>query len=248
MKFEMEMYAGGLLLAQAGADTAQPALRMTMHVTDTVVEVSGDTVTVRQVVDSVAAASPALPTEGPAAEEGLGEILGMRTVMRTTTRGRPVSVEVIGGPPGAAAGFGGMGGFGAPGAAAPGQSQPVVLPEHPVRVGDTWSDSLDLGWMVGAMAGEGAGAPRFTGYARSTYRLERLETRRGALIAVVSSSTTMLIDVAGLMTMTMGMTGETELNLSLGVHSAGRSSASGQMVGPMGEIPMRMEVRMTRLE
>jgi hypothetical protein len=175
-----------------GVDTAQPMLRNTMYQTRTVQAAMGENRTIVEVIDSMQSESPAMAAMGsggpgggmgggPGGGRGMGgqmaEMMrGLTTTMQMDSRGRVVSFEVSGGnfPPQFADRM----------RSAQRPNSGFSLPAGPVRVGESWTDTSTM--TVGG--GRGPGQPAAQ---RTTFRLERIENRAGARVAVISVTGTL---------------------------------------------------------
>jgi hypothetical protein len=147
---------------------------------------------------------------------------GMTTVMRMNARGKLYGVQVQ------TAGSAPMGGPGGRGMMNNSGSRPVfALPEQPVRVGQSWTDSttFEEGGTVTNML--------------ATYRLERIESRGSARVAVLSiNGTSASRTPQG--SMIMSVTGEVSLDASNNRLAAVMMEMSGTMASPRGDVPVRM--------
>jgi hypothetical protein len=224
-----ETYMTGGQMAAMMTDPSQPLTRMTMYQTRTVTSVQGDQFTVRETTDSVNAEFPAMPQMAMGAGAMTEMLRGMVTEQVMTTRGRVVSQQIVSGGPQGMPGMG-RGGRGAmPGMGGGRQDNNqmmVVLPERPVRVGDTWADSM-------VTSGEGGGST-----IRATFRLERMD----GPVAVIGMRGTMSTAMGPGGSMTMDMTGEIRLHTVSSRLMGYRMDASGSGQGQMGDMQMRIHV------
>jgi len=159
-----------------GASGDQPFSRVSAWTTQTIASVTGDTVAVRQVIDSARMEFPALPPQAAAMAGRMGDQMrGLTTVTRMTSRGRVLSTEVeqAGNMPGLQPG--------AVGGPQSGSNQYMAMPAGPVRPGDTWTDT--------SVVEDDNMSMRLIG----THRFERMEA--GA--AVVSITGTMRMTPSG---------------------------------------------------
>jgi hypothetical protein len=186
----MTMYMRGGPFDAMGADTTQPTTRLRMFVTQTLDSVSGDTLSFHSVIDSVHAESPAMPQLAAMTERAFAAS-PTRSTIRMDSRGRFLAMDtgginVLGAAVGAPLGGAGSG----LGPAGPG----YILPEHPVRVGESWTATTN----VAGLPGGGA----VTGH--SEYRLERIEPRGSAGTAVILMSGAMSVtaQMSGAMSVT----------------------------------------------
>jgi hypothetical protein len=232
----LETFMHGGPMAQVATDSTQPFMRMRGWVTTSVTAADGEEHTLNQVLDSAQVESPAMP-QMTAMMGQMGTMMrGMTTITRMTSRGRVTALDMKLPPAleaaAAAAGAGPMGLSGGAG----GLSSFVLLPERPVRVGSSWRDSmsvqLDSADAAGGMASFAA-----------TFTLTRLEGR----VAVIG--------IDGTLSMPGGPTsaavsleqrGETTLDLDGGRVTAMILEMKGTAPSPMGGIPMRMTLTMTR--
>ena len=219
----------------ASSDSTVPSMRSTRFMTRTVNAVSGDTVTFVEVVDSARVETPGMPGMGDRMAGQAAAMRGQTVTTRMDSRARLLSIEVTNpnAPDGSGAPApGGPGGGGAGGTRMPGRNQrPMfVLPEHAVRVGDTWTDSVVIG---GAGPTEGP-----TNYL-ATYKLERIEQRGNFRVAVVSMAGNMVSNSPN-GPQTMLVTGELAYDITGRrlVHMT--MNMTGVMPTPRGDVPMKM--------
>ena len=141
----------------------------------------------------------------------------------------------MGGGPGMGGPGGGPGGRGGRGGMMGGGNNrgptPFILPAQPVRPGDTWTDSTSVN-------GNGTD-PAMT--VRGTFKLDRVEQRGGARVAVVTWTGTMT--TSGPMgAQVMNAIGEIGIDLSSQRLSSMDMKMSGNIQTPQGEVPMRMHM------
>ena len=111
-----------------------------------------------------------------------------------------------------------------------------------MRVGETWSDSQAIAMPSGPM--------QLNGWVRLTYRLERLERRAGARVAVISTNGSLANSVdpagAGPISMTGTMIGETAFDLDAGRLVRVSVTMNARMDSPQlgASVPMRMVMTM----
>lgn len=154
-------------MMQMGADTSQPMLRITSFSTRTMTSIAGDTLVFAELIDSARGESPAMPQMSAMMGGGAANAMrGQTTTTRMDARGRMFSVETSGG--GQAGGRGGMGGGR--------QRAMYVLPEAPVRVGQSWTDSTST-----PAAGDEPARSMM-----ATFRLERVDNRGATRVAVIA--------------------------------------------------------------
>jgi hypothetical protein len=214
----------------ASSDTTVPSMRTTRFTTRTVNAVSGDTLTLVEMVDSAKMETPGMP-QMAAMMSGQAEAMrGQSTTTRIDNRGRLLSVETGNTMPGAeSAPTPAQGGRGM---RMPGRNQRAmfVLPERAVRVGDTWMDSI-----VTAGAGPTDGPTNFL----ATYKLERIEQRGNFRVAVVSMAGNMVTNSPnGPQTMTV--TGEFSYDITGRRLANMTMNMAGIMPTPRGDVPMKM--------
>jgi hypothetical protein len=231
-----ETFVKGGQFAQIVSDTSAPFMRMTAWQTSTVSAASGEEFTTTQVVDSARAAFPAMPQM----ESMMGQVgdmmKGTTTVTRMTTRGRVLSLDVKLSPGleqlrAQAAAGGGMGMGGSEGRS--NLSSFWLLPPNPVRVGDTWRDSMSV-------ALDSTGPSPSTMAFAGTYTLTRMEGRT-AVIGITGTLTTSGGALAS--PLAFKVTGEVQLDLDAGRATTVTTDMTGSAPSPMGEMPM--EVRLT---
>lgn len=214
----------------ASSDTTVPSMRTVRYSTRTVNAVSGDTVTLVEVVDSARIESPGMPQMAAMMGNQAAAMRGVTTTTRMDSRGRLLSVEtgntLPGGeaPPTADPNARGM--------RMPGRNQRAiyVLPERAVRPGDTWTDSV-----ITAGAGPTDGPTNYL----ATYKLERVEQRGDFRVAVVSMAGNMVTNspngpqtMAVVGEMAYDITGRRLVNMTMNM--------SGVMPTPRGDMPMKM--------
>jgi hypothetical protein len=221
-RLTMEMFMTGGPMASMITDTSLPVTRMTLHQTRTVTARSGDQVTFRETTDSASIESPAMPQMAQMMEQSAGILRGMVAEQVMTTRGKLVSQRVVNRPARPASPAGPM-----PGPNADNMRMPVMLPERPVRPGDSWSDTTTIKGDHGTMSMVGK------------FRFERME---GAT-AVVSTAGSMTIPTTIGGTMTMQTTGEVRLDTAASRFGNFRMEGHGTVpMGQMGEARMRMRI------
>jgi len=181
----MDMFVLGGPMTQMGGDTSQPFMRVTVNQTRALSTVTGDTLTFTETVDSARSESPAMPQMGAMMGGAANAMRGRVTTTKMDNRARIFGIEITNAnAPGA--GAGGSGGPGGPGGGrgrggpmgGMGGSQRVLymLPERAVRVGETWTDSSST------PAAGTEGATNFL----ATFKLERVDSRGSARVAVIS--------------------------------------------------------------
>lgn len=234
---------GGQMAAMMNPDTNVPFSRMTMLTTRTLTAKTGDTLNFSEVVDSASMEMPAMPQMAQMMGGMASQMKGQTTITKMDNRGRIFSTEIQGGMAGMAGmgGGQGMGGPGGPGGRGGrggmmggGNNRgpaPFILPAQPVRPGDTWTDSTSTG-------GDG-GNPAVT--VKGTFKLDRVEQRGGARVAVVTW--TGVITTTGQMgAQVMNAVGEIGIDLSSQRLSSMNMTMSGSVQTPQGEVPMRMHM------
>lgn len=143
-------------------DSNLPSMVMTDSTTETIIAVEGDSRTTRIVVVSDRLDMSTYPRELP---ENVWK--GMTTVSRIDNRGRVLASEIT------------QKGREGAGPRAPHASSTFTLPEAPVRVGDTWgaTETMPMGPGTGGL---------WTAILQVNYRLERVDLKGGARVAVIS--------------------------------------------------------------
>jgi hypothetical protein len=222
-------------------DSARPTMRMIQFATESVTAVSGDTMTVALVTDSSRMEMPGLNVPGAMLDSLNSLSLTMTT--RMDSRGRVLSFEMKGSPRLNAqmASIRRM----LPGSDTPGEAARGTftrLPDRPVRVGETWADTSSL---PRALGGPG-------GAVVATCRLERIETRAGRRVAVISSDMVtppMALDrPMRVSSGPMHTVGEVQLDLGAGWIVSRSMTMTGSTHTEMGDVSMRMVMRQTPLE
>ena len=250
-KYQMvnEMYVLGGQMAMMAPDTTVPFTRTTIYSTRTLLGSAGDTLTFQEVIDSAKMESPAMPQMGAMMGAQIQMMKGQTTTTKMSNRGRVYSSDVSGGMaamggPGGGPGMGGPGGR--PGMGGPGRRpggmgggnrggrSPLLLPEQPVRPGDTWSDSMNID----------ASGDQPAQSIRGTFKLERVDNRGGARVAVISWN--------GVMTTTtpmgqqvMNATSELDLDLTASRLASMTMTMRGSLQSPQGEMPVKMSTNMS---
>jgi len=232
----VETYMQGGPMAQMMTDTTQPFMRMHLWQTTTVTAESGAQHTLDQLVDSARVESPAMP-QLSAMMSQTGEMMkGATTTMDLTNRGKVTALDVKL-PPSLQSMMSAQGGntMGMGGGASGNLSSFLLLPERPVQVGGTWRDSMTVNL---DSAGTAGGKASFA----ATFTLERMEGR----VAVIGIDGTLSMSGGSMPApSSFGMTGETKLDLDAGRATVMTTEMRGTVASPMGEIPMRMTMKMT---
>jgi len=222
-------------------DSARPTMAMIQFVTESVTAVSGDTMTVVLVTDSSRVEMPGLSLPG-----GMLDSLsfrGLTTTRRIDSRGRVLAMAMKGAPrfDEAMASLGRM----LPGidtSSAASRRTVTRLPDRPVSVGETWSDTSSMP--------RGLGGPGGTIVA--TGRLERIETRRGRRLAVISWDIVMppmtLQEPMRFSSGPMHTVGELQLDLDAGWIVREARTMTTVTHTEMGDVSMRMVMRETPVE
>lgn len=143
-------------------DSNLPSMVMTDSTTETITAVEGDSRTTSIVVVSDRLEVSTYPREFP---ENVWK--GMTTVSRIDSRGRVLASEIT------------QKGQEGAGPRAPHAASTFTLPEASVRVGDTWSatETMPMGPGTGGL---------WTAILQVSYRLERVDLKGGARVAVIS--------------------------------------------------------------
>jgi hypothetical protein len=235
----MDMYMQGGPMAQMAADPNAPFMRMTMWMTNTVTAATQDEFTLNQLMDSVRAESPAMPQMSQMFSQ-VGEMMsGTTTIQRTTSRGRVVGMEVkftqAMQDMMKAAGANPMAGMGGGNNTNPLQSF-WLLPEHPVRVGASWRDSMTVMLDSAGMAGGKVD------YA-ATFTLLRMEGQ----VAVIGIDGTLITSGAQLPApLRFALAGDARLDLAGGRVMATTADMTGTVpIMPGTETPMKMHLAIT---
>lgn len=212
-------------------DTSQPMTRMTMNTTRTLESVTGDTLTFNETVDSAKMESPAMPQMAAMMGGVAGRLRGQVTTTKMDGRARIFSTEVQRANGGdAAAGGAGRGGRGGMMGGGGNNQRPMfLLPERPVRVGETWQDSVII---------PGAGMEGPSNFL-ATYKLERVDTRGGTRIAVVSMDGTMATSAAS-GPQRWSVRGQFQIDLTAGRLAAFDMTMTGTANMQGQEVPVRM--------
>jgi hypothetical protein len=222
-------------------DSSRPTMRMIQFATESVTAVSGDTVTVALVTDSSRMEMPGLPVPG-AMLDSL-DSRGLTITTRMDRRGRVISTETKGNPrlEERMASIRRM----LPGVDTSGEGSRrmfTLMPDRPVRVGETWADTSSMPRALGGPARAVV----------ATFRLERIEIRGGHRLAVISSDVvTPPMALESPMRMSSGpmhTVGETQLDLDAGWIVRRSTTMTGSTHTEMGDVSMRMVTRQTLLD
>lgn len=203
----------------SAGDTSAPAMTQTLYTTKRVTAMDGANRVVTTMVDSSTREVPSMSGMMPAGDP----LRGMLTTQRIDERGHIVAWELTpppGLPPQVADALKRGGNA---------SSSGNVLPQAAVKPGDTWADSMEI--TLGG--GPGAGGPT---HLRITYRLDGVEQRAGARVALISMTGS---EAAG-----AGATVSGQVTMELGSGRIIRSTRdiSGQVQGPSGTLPIRIRV------
>jgi len=224
----VDMFMRGGPMAAMGGDSTQPTTRTTLYLTRTLTNVTGDTLTFTETIDSARMESPAMPQMARMMGGAAQMMQGLTTTTKMDGRARIFEQHVSGGMSGDMGAGRGMGRGGRMGAQ--NRERPMwILPRQAVRVGDSWQDSL-------VENGEN-GAPDSRMVA--TFRLERLANRGGSRIATVGMNGTMGRGGPEGM-QTFELTGEFQIDLDAGRLSSYQMTMNGTIRSRQGEVPMRM--------
>ena len=210
-------------------DTSQPMMRLTTITTRTLTAVEGDTLVFTETVDDARSESPAMPQMGAMMGNAANMMRGQVTTTKMDGRARMFSIEssnpnMQGGQGGGPGGRGMMGGM-------RNQRARYVLPERPIRIGETWSDSTII-------PGNGTDGPSSL---LASFKLDRVDTRGGTRIAVITVDGNMATSSAR-GPQRMSVTGQFQLDMtagrlaSLDMTMSGTSNMQGQ------EVPVRMQL------
>jgi hypothetical protein len=204
-------------------DTTQPTVTQMVYTTRAVTAMHGASRVVTVTVDSSRREMPAMGGMMPS-----GDMLrGMITTEWIDPLGHVDSVAVTP-PPGANP----MVADAMRRNAGSGRSN-LPLPDHAVRPGDSWTDSLTMDFSAARGAG---GATTF----RLTYRLERIERQGGSRVAVIAMSGSAASDNTAAGGMQSGMKGEYRLDIDASRLVSLTNDMSVEMRGEQGSFPMRM--------
>ena len=220
---------GGPMASMMSSDTTLPMMRITTVTTRTLTGTSGDTLTFAEVIDSVAMESPAMPQMAAMAGAAIMNMRGQTTTTHMDARGRIYQIEVNNPNADMGAGRGGrMAGMGGGG-----QRTMFNLPVQPVRVGDTWNDSMNV-----AASSPTDPATNLV----ASYKLERIDNRGGLNVAVVSINGSLAqVNPQGGQSR-FAVTGQFQLDLSNRRLAAINMTMVGVVSSQMGDMPMRMQV------
>ena len=210
----------------ASTDTTMPSMRTSRFSTRTVNAVSGDTVTFVDVVDSARMESPSMPQMSQMMAGQAAAMTGLRVTTKMDARARLLSVEIADHAATPQAG---------PGGRMPGRHQrPMfVLPERPVRAGDSWTDSVVI-----AGAGPTEGTTNFL----ATYTLQRIEQRGNFRVAVISMAGNMVTNSPG-GPQTMTVVGEMAYDITGRRLATMTMMMNGIMPTPRGDVPVKLSFR-----
>lgn len=226
----------------ASADSTQPTAHVTSFLTRIITSPDSQRIELTDHTDSSSFDFPAFRNMMPPG--GSGDVMrGMRTVTRLDARARSVATMVVEAPnlpatmPALIRGVQGL-------SVAVARLATVSLPDHPVRPGDTWTDSVTFDLAntpgLGAVSVQGAGA------GLATMRFERVEQRAGARIAVITAVATANAgagDASQSASLAISATSTVDLDLDAGRFIRSETLLAGPMVTRLGVIPVR--VRMT---
>jgi hypothetical protein len=215
-------------------------MHMIQFLSESVTAVSGDTFTIAYITDSTRMTMPGLSLSGVLPDTLIPH--GLTMTIRIDSRGRIIAFQLERAV--LAEGRMAMLRTMVPGADSLGASNPgamIRLPDLPVRVGDTWADTVAC---PRALRGcEGGVVTR--------YRLERVE-EGGGRTAVISSETDMPpITVETPIAMTSGPTHvlvEARLDLGAGWLASRSTTITTTVHSQMGEMSMRMQTRETQVQ
>lgn len=257
---EMQMWAQNPMMQMA--DTTVPMMVQRMWMTKTVTAAEGEVRTVQSVTDSVTQEMPAIRAMmeargmgGMAGAMGGGNqfanmMRGMVLTQRIAPNGKVISTETQ--APNMSAQMqetvgkqqGGVGRGG------------IIFPAGAIRVGDTWSDSQSVVQQQGGPAAGGGrggrggrggdGGEAMNTVWRMTFRLDRIESRGGMRVAMISMNGS--ISAAGDAQAGMGgsVSGTITGQLEADVGSSRLLSSVVDMNMTMGQMgPMRMHMTST---
>jgi len=224
------MRPGGQMASMMSSDTTLPFMRMTTMMTRTLDAVSGDTLTFVEVIDSASMETPAAPQMSGMMGAMASQMRGQTTTQKVSPRYRIYSSEVTGGMA-AMAGMGGPGGRG--GMAGSRSERPfMLLPERPVRVGETWSDTTTT---PGSSPTEGVNAYE------ATFKLERVELAGSSRVAVVSVNGTQ-VSATPQGPQNFSISGEFHIDLTANRLAMATMTMTGTVQGRQGPTPVRIVV------
>ena len=228
------------LLAQA--DTAVPTVRIVMFLQRTVTSADSTLLTFSDVTDSSRIDLPSFGVAVPWLVPRDDLMHGLTTETRIEAGGRGVTTRVVAAPalppelPNLIRGIVTLAITGT-------RLATFALPDHPVSPGDTWTDSLryDLDRpheLEAATVGGG-------GTGTATFRFERLETRAGRRIAIltaVAQADASAQETAGTAIIRFSGTARVELGLDAGRLERAEMDIAGAMLTRAGMIPVRLHL------
>jgi len=240
VKYRTDVDAWFTAVALSQGDPALPTVRIAVWATRTTTSDDSGRVVYTDVVDSSRFDLPRIRDVQPQLAPTSDLLRGMRIQTRTDPLGRGVTTRVLVAPnlpPDLPVLIRGAQGLAITGL----RLATFSLPAAPARAGDTWTDSLryqlgadrDLRNML--LTGGGVG--------EATFRLDRVESRGAARVAVVSAAGQVIAaaqDAATASTMVVSTTSEGELDVDSGRLLRARTEMSGPMATRLGIIPVRL--------
>jgi hypothetical protein len=224
------------------ADTVTPTVRIRMHVRRTITAADTVSLTFTDVTDSSHFELPSIAAGTPWLGTTDDLLRGLTTETRIEAAGRGVTTRLIAAPalppelPNLVRGIVGL-------ALTCTRLSTFALPDHPVHPGDSWTDSLryDLE-RPRALEGATVGG---SGVGTATFRFERLETRDGRRIAVITSVARVdasAQDAVSSAAMSFSGTASVELGLDSGRLERAEMEIAGSMLTRAGPIPVRLHL------
>jgi len=239
---DVDVWLTTQLLVQG--DPALPTFRMAMFTNRTATHPDSAMVMFTDVTDSSRFEMPRIRDAQPQLASAGDYMRGMRSETLVDALGRSVSTRVVSAPampgdlPVLIRGMQSL-------AVAGQRLSTFSFPEHPIRPGDVWEDSVryDLGAdqsiAPALVTGGGAGL--------ASFRFERLDQRGTQRVAVVSASGRVsggAQDAATSTTMFVTATGELQVDVSTGLLVRSQLEMSGPMTTRLGTIPVRIRLVM----
>jgi hypothetical protein len=227
------------------ADTSQPTVHITLFTRRAITAPdSVGRLVFSDYTDSSRSDMPAIRALQPQMVQPGDFLRGMRTMTTMDERGRGVSTRVIETPnmpqdlPAVIRGMQGL-------AITTIRMAILAFPEGPVRPGETWTDSLryDQGGAVGLQNS----LVTVGGVGLATFRLERIESRAGARIAVITAVASVSAGAAEpgtAATLMVTATAQMDFNLDTGTLARSQMDLVGPMATRVGLIPVRVRMAM----
>lgn len=239
---DVEAWLTTQLLPQG--DPALPTFRIALFTNRTATHPDSALVIFTDVTDSSRFEMPRIRDVQPQLAPAGDYMRGMRTETLVDPRGRSVSTRVVlapAMPPDLPVLIRGMQSLALTGQ----RLSTFSYPEHPVRPGDTWTDSVtyDLGAdqsvAPALVTGGGAGL--------ATFRFERVEQRGAVRVAVLSATARISAgaqDVVASSTLFVTATAQMDIDMATGAVLRSQMEMSGPMATRLGTIPVRLRLVM----